>query len=91
MPSEGSMCRDDAEAWCPGYRRHMSTTVREYWLRYDGSRPADLNKQIREKLGPYIVPSIFLHWWNYLERVVVSLGWGRKNVGELPLGSVESG
>ena len=24
---------------------------------YDGSRPADLNKQIREELGPYIVPS----------------------------------
>ena len=24
---------------------------------YDGSRPADLNKQIREDLGPYIVPS----------------------------------
>ena len=24
---------------------------------YDGSRPADLNKQIREVLGPYIVPS----------------------------------
>ena len=24
---------------------------------YDGSRPAKLNKQIREKLGPYIVPS----------------------------------
>lgn len=25
---------------------------------YDGSRPADLNKQIREELGSYIVPSI---------------------------------
>ena len=25
--------------------------------RYDGSRPANLNKQIREELGPYIVPS----------------------------------
>jgi len=24
---------------------------------YDGGRPADLNKQIREELGPYIVPS----------------------------------
>lgn len=24
---------------------------------YDGSRPADLNKRIREELGPYIVPS----------------------------------
>ena len=24
---------------------------------YDGSRPADLNKQTREELGPYIVPS----------------------------------
>jgi len=24
---------------------------------YDGSRPAELNKQIREELGPYIVPS----------------------------------
>ncbi|MCJ1403776.1 hypothetical protein MMC11_006999 [Xylographa trunciseda] len=24
---------------------------------YDGSRPADLNKRIREQLGPYIVPS----------------------------------
>ena len=24
---------------------------------YDGSRSADLNKQIREELGPYIVPS----------------------------------
>ena len=24
---------------------------------YDGSRPADLNKQIREELGPHIVPS----------------------------------
>ncbi len=24
---------------------------------YDGSHPADLNKQIREELGPYIVPS----------------------------------
>ena len=24
---------------------------------YDGSRPADLNEQIREELGPYIVPS----------------------------------
>ena len=24
---------------------------------YDGSRPADLNRQIREELGPYIVPS----------------------------------
>ena len=24
---------------------------------YDGSLPADLNKQIREELGPYIVPS----------------------------------
>ena len=24
---------------------------------YDGSRPADLNKQIREELGPYIVSS----------------------------------
>ena len=26
----------------------------DFW---DGSRPADLNKQIREELGPYIVPS----------------------------------
>ena len=25
---------------------------------YDGSRPTDLNKQIREELGPYIVPSM---------------------------------
>ena len=25
---------------------------------YGGSRPGDLNKQIREELGPYIVPSL---------------------------------